>query len=335
MKSSSRGIGLGFRKGSRAAKAALAVGSTGCADCKRIEGVIFMESGRRKSSGSVRAGCAVLCASAALLCASLSSSYAQDQAPLRIGVDGTYAPHAFPALDGGLQGFNVDLVKAIAKKMNREFEFGNAAFSGLIPALNAGRYDFLSVILAANPRTAENLLFTEGYLQANDMFVMKKGAEPINGVEDLKGKILTTNKGNRYEEWLRDNADKYGFKMLAFDNQPNAIQAVVDGRADAALSGSTVLRYAMKLNPNLVEAFILDNSKITYGLPFALGSEPLRNEVERALECLKIDGTVAKITEEWFGVTPAEGDVAVTPDPGYGMPGLQRYDAQPHEFNCG
>lgn len=296
-----------------------------------------MDTGRRKSSGGFRAKLsycgAVLGASAALLFASMPASHAQD--PLRIGVDGTYAPHAFPALDGGLQGFNVDLVKAIAKKMNREFEFGNAAFSGLIPALNAGRYDFLSVILTANARTAENLLFTEGYLQANDMFVMRGDADPITGVDDLKGKVLTTNKGNRYEEWLRDNSEKYGFKMIAFDNQPNAIQAVLDGRADAALSGSTVLRYAMKLNPKLAPAFILENTKATYGLPFALGNEELRNEVERAIECLKIDGTLAKITEEWFGVAPEAGDVAVTPDPGYGMPGLQRYDEKPHEFSCG
>jgi ABC-type amino acid transport substrate-binding protein len=72
-----------------------------------------------------------------------SSALAQAPAPLRCAVDGTFAPHAFPTLQGGVQGFNIDLFREAAKRMGRELTVDSASFSGLIPAMNAGRYDFL------------------------------------------------------------------------------------------------------------------------------------------------------------------------------------------------
>lgn len=79
---------------------------------------------------------------AALLLA--TSAYAQEPPPLRAAVDGTFAPHAFPNLAGGYQGFNVDLANEIAKRLKRKIVIDAAQFSGLVPALQAGTYDFLA-----------------------------------------------------------------------------------------------------------------------------------------------------------------------------------------------
>ena len=53
-------------------------------------------------------------------------------APLRCAVDGTFAPHAFPTLQGGVQGFNIDLFREAARRMGRELTIDSASFSGLI-----------------------------------------------------------------------------------------------------------------------------------------------------------------------------------------------------------
>ncbi len=70
--------------------------------------------------------------------------YAQEPPPLRAAVDGTFAPHAFPNLSGGYQGFNIDLANEIAKRLKRKIVIDAAQFSGLVPALQAGTYDFLA-----------------------------------------------------------------------------------------------------------------------------------------------------------------------------------------------
>ena len=58
-------------------------------------------------------------------------------------------------------------------------------------------------------------------------------------------------------------------------------------------------------------------------------------KVEEALECLKLDGTIAALSEKWFGVTPAAGSAAVTVYDGYGVPGREGHDPSAHTPNCG
>ena len=96
--------------------------------------------------------------------------------PLRCAVDGTFAPHAFPRLEGGVQGFQIDLFQEVAKRMGRSITIDSASFSGLIPALNAGRYDFLCAPTTVTPERAANLLFTEGYLWTELQFGIRRGS---------------------------------------------------------------------------------------------------------------------------------------------------------------
>ena len=92
--------------------------------------------------------------------------------PLKTGVDGTFAPHAFPNLAGGIQGFNVDLANEIAKRLHRRIEIDATQFSGLVPALQAGTYDFIAAPVTVSQERAENLLFPEGYLNTDFQFVV-------------------------------------------------------------------------------------------------------------------------------------------------------------------
>jgi polar amino acid transport system substrate-binding protein len=106
---------------------------------------------------------ACLLAGTALLLAT-SAAFGQEAPPLRAAVDGTFAPHAFPSLSGGYEGFNIDLANEIAKRLKRKIVIDAAQFSGLVPALLAGTYDFLAAPTTVTKERAENMLFTEGYL---------------------------------------------------------------------------------------------------------------------------------------------------------------------------
>ena len=99
------------------------------------------------------------------------SGWAQDK-PLIAGVDGTFAPHAMPKLGGGVEGFNVDLIEAISRKMGRKIEIFSGQFSGLIPAMNSGQLSFVGAPTTVTPERAANLLFTEGYLNTYYAFVV-------------------------------------------------------------------------------------------------------------------------------------------------------------------
>jgi polar amino acid transport system substrate-binding protein len=259
----------------------------------------------------------------------------QQQPPLRCAADGTFAPHAFPRLEGGMQGFQIDLFQEVARRMGRQITIDSASFSGLIPAMNAGRYDFLCAPTTVTRERAENLLFTEGYLWTELQFGIRRGTPPIRSEEDLRGKAISVNKGTPYEQWVTRNAERLNLTLLAFDTQPDAVQAVLQGRAYANLSGNTVIRYSASRTPQFVADYVLPGTRFHWGTPFRRDSAALRNQVEEVIECMKKDDTIARLSERWFGNRPGPDQAENIVFPGYGPPDMPGHDPTPHEPRCG
>ena len=153
----------------------------------------------------------------ALLCA--GPALAQEAPPLKTAVDGTFAPHAMPKLGGGYEGFNIDLADEIAKRLKRKSVIDALQFSGLVPALQAGTYDYLAAPTTVTKERVDNMLFTEGYLNTDFQFLIKKGAPKVEKLEDLKGKIISVNKGSAYDSWARELEAKIGWKVESFGTQ--------------------------------------------------------------------------------------------------------------------
>ncbi len=271
---------------------------------------------------------------AAFLCA--SPVLAQDKLPpLRTGVDGTFAPHAMAKLGGGTEGFQIDLFTEVAKRMHRDITIDSVSFSTLIPGMQSGRYDFIAAPTTVTKERAENMLFTAGYLWTAFQFGIKKGSEPIKGWEDLKGKSVAVNKGTPYETLSKAMGEKYGFTVQVYDTQPDAVQAVLSGRAYATLVGNTSVQYAASKNPMFVADLELKDTRAHWAAPVPKDNPKLRAQLQDALDCMKKDGTIAKLAEKWFGKKPDADDLAVVITPGYGVPGMPGYDPTPHELHCG
>src|SRR5438876_12285512 len=92
-----------------------------------------------------------------------TSAAAQDK-PLVVGLDGTFAPHAMPKLGGGVEGFNVDMANEIGRRLGRPITIVAQEFSGLVPGMNAKRFDFLVAPVTVTTERAKTMLFSEGYL---------------------------------------------------------------------------------------------------------------------------------------------------------------------------
>jgi polar amino acid transport system substrate-binding protein len=262
-----------------------------------------------------------------------SSPSSEELPPLRTGIDGTFAPHAFPSLSGGYEGFNIDLGNDIARRLHRGIIIDAAQFSGLIPALQAGTYDFLIAPTTVTKERADNMLFTEGYLNTDFQFLIKKGSPKVTKLADLKGKTISVNKGSVYDSWARELEGKIGWKVESFGTQTDAVQAVLAGRADANVAGNTVIAWAAKNNPQ-VEMSYLYSTGLVWAAPLRKDSTEMRKTIENAIECIKLDGTMAKLHEKWFGLAPAPGSAAVTVFPGYGVPDMPGYDPTPHTPAC-
>jgi len=272
------------------------------------------------------AACALLYAGSAL---------AQEKLPpLRTGVDGTFAPHAMPKLGGGIEGFQIDLFTEVARRMKREIIIDAVSFSTLIPGMQAGRYDFIAAPTTVTIERAENMLFTAGYLWTAYQFGIKKGSAPIKVWEDLRGKSVSVNKGTPYENLSKAKGVEHGFTVQVYDTQPDATQAVLSGRAYATLGGNTTIRYAASKNPQFVADLELLDTRAPWAAPVPKNNPKLRAQLQDAIDCMKQDGTLAKMSEKWFGRKPAPDGLEVVITPGYGPPDMPGYDPTPHDLHC-
>ena len=104
-------------------------------------------------------------------------------------------------------------------------------------------------------------------------------------------------------------------------------------RADANMAGHTVVLWAAKQNP-AVKATYTYKTGLVWAMPFRLDDKEGRAKVNNELKCLKLNGTVARLYEKWFGIKPASDSWVHKIAPGHGVPGMDGYDPGPYPPKC-
>lgn len=265
----------------------------------------------------------------------LSTMPVQAQTALKSALDGNAPPYAMPKIDGSIEGLTVDMTQEIARRIGRTISIDAMGFAALLPALQAGTYDMLSVPLVATAERADTFLLTEGLWAADLVFLLPKAAPQVNAYAQFKGRKIATNKGNAYEKWAREKAPEYGWIVESYGSLTDAAQAVQAGRADAALVGTATAHLIAQRTPALKVSELSVSTGQYYSYAIAKRNAALRPIIERAIECIKADGTAARLYQKWIGVAPAKGALEVTPQPGTGPVGLGNHDATAVALSCG
>ena len=268
---------------------------------------------------------------AGLICAASMGAQAET---LKVAVDIGYAPHVMAKASGGVEGYNVDLMAAMAKQLGVEYEIVDQEWSGIFAGLHSGKFHAIIVPTTITKERTSKMLFTEGYMDVAWQFLIRKGQPQVKTLDDLKGKTVSVNKGNFFDKWLSKRQEKYGWKILRFGKNSEAVMAVATGRADASLAGDTVAGWTAKKNPMVVPSELRIQSGLVGGFVFRPKDAALRKRFEVAIECLKKDGTVASIHKKWTGSMPAADGAAHKVRVGVGEPGFEGYDATPHGGSC-
>ncbi|WP_322998461.1 transporter substrate-binding domain-containing protein [Castellaniella sp.] len=263
-----------------------------------------------------------------LACTLTAASQAET---LKTGADASYAPLVFRDLDGTLKGFTIDMGHALEKQLGVTISVEGTQFSALIPALNAKKYDFILGAVTATRERAEQMLFSEPYLDSDYLILQKKDTETIKSLDQLKGKRLAVNRGSPYETWSQENHEKYGFAFNVYPTNADAIQAILSGRADLGMAGVPAQAWAAKQNPLLKTSLEIKTGQ-AWAYAFRKDDIAMRDRISTALKCLKQKGIVAEIAKKWLGFAPTATQTIYE---GQGLKGMPGYDPTPVQLNCG
>ncbi len=267
-----------------------------------------------------------------LACLSALPAWAAEPT-LRAGVLANAAPFIVRGDQGQLTGFTVELFRLIAARMERPIAFETAEQPALDAKLAHGELDVLPGPISATPDRAAEMLLTEGYAWSEFQFGARSG-EPIRTLQDLHGRTLAMRAGSPYAEWAERNAARYGFQPRPVGSGLEASLDVVRHKADASLSGSPVQSYAASHDANFAAGLSLPETRTHESAAVRREDAELRDEIEDALRCLKMNGTVARLSKTWFGREPDAEDLENLVVPGYGVPGLAGYDPKPRKTRC-
>ena len=221
-----------------------------------------------------------------------------------VGLDDNFPPMGFKDENNEITGFDIDLAKEATKRLGREVEFKAIDWSSKEAELKSGRVNVLWNGLDITDKRKENMLFSDPYMDNRQIIFVKKGVTDIKDEQSLAGKAVGTQSASTAEEYM-DGSEFFKSKVKEVKKYSDFVSAFMDlenGRIDAVVGDEIVGRYYMSKHPDTIDAVDVAVGPVSqFGIAFAKDNQKLRDDVQKVLDEMVKDGTVAKISEKWFG----------------------------------
>jgi len=217
---------------------------------------------------------------------------------LKIGTEGTYAPFTFHNISGDLTGFDVEIGEAIAKQLKVKPVFVESKWDGLIAGLDAKRYDVVINEVGISPERQKKYAFSAPYIASKAVLIVKSDNDSIHQFSDLKGKNSAQSLTSNYAQIAR----QYGAQLVNTDGFNQAVDLVVQGRADATVNDNLSYLDFKKHRANApVKVVASEDNASASGVLMRKDDTSLQTAINTALAELKKDGTYQKISQKYFG----------------------------------
>jgi ABC-type amino acid transport substrate-binding protein len=218
---------------------------------------------------------------------------------LRVGSDIPYPPFEFGRTPD-YEGFDVDVVNEVAKRLDLEARFVKTPFDPIFRNLAQGRFDLVASAATITPERQKTVAFSDPYFNADQSLMVKRGSE-IKTTDDLGGKRVGAQLGTTGAEYARDKVD--ADTVRTYDLIDDAFKALQAGQVDAVINDFPTSKYAERSKKDLVVVQTIATGE-SYGLGLNKENRKLREEVNNALAEMKDDGTYTEIYKKWFQVDP-------------------------------
>lgn len=224
----------------------------------------------------------------------------KERGTLLVGLEGTYPPFSFQGDDGKLTGFEVEFAQQLAQHLGVKAALKPTKWDGMLASLDSRRIDVVINQVTISDVRKKKYDFSTPYTVSGIQALVKKGNEDtIKTAADLKGKKVGVGLGTNYEEWLRQNVP--GVDIRTYDDDPTKYQDLRVGRINAILVDRLAALDLVKKTNNTLAVAGEPFSRQESGVALRKGNEDLLKAVDDALETMKKDGSLEKLSQKWFG----------------------------------
>ncbi|WP_102029148.1 amino acid ABC transporter substrate-binding protein [Salirhabdus sp. Marseille-P4669] len=217
---------------------------------------------------------------------------------ITVGTEGTYAPYSFHNEDDELTGYDVEVMREVAKRMGVEVEFKETQWDSMFAGLNQERFDVVANQVGINPDRLENYDFSEPYTVSAAVIVVPEDNTDITSFEDLEGKKSAQSLTSNFGAIAKEN----GAELVGVEGLAQSIELIKQGRVDVTVNDRLAVLDYMNQQPDAkIKIAVRSDDASETALAFRKGNEELVEAASAAIKEMKEDGTLAEISEKWFG----------------------------------
>lgn len=240
--------------------------------------------------------------------AALAGEYGSCPDEITVGTEGAYPPFNYIGDDGNLKGFDVDIAKALCEEMGADCTFETQSWSGIIPGLNAKKYDAIIASMSITEKRDEKVDFTNRYYKTPARFIAAKDMDVEISDSGLDGMTVGVQRATVSADFLKD---KFGdvVEVSTYDTQEEATLDLVSGRIDLVVADAVKLQ----------EGFLASDQGQGYefkgrgfsdpkwfgegiGIAVREGEDTLRECFNKSIAAIREDGTYDEISKDHFGM---------------------------------
>jgi lysine/arginine/ornithine transport system substrate-binding protein len=247
-----------------------------------------------------------VCLAAALFGAT-GAANAETTGSLRFGIEAAYPPFESKSPTGQLQGFDVDVGNTVCAKLGVKCVWVENSFDGLIPALQARKFDVINSAMNITSKRKQSIDFTPPIYIVPIVMVVKHGSPLLPDVKSMQGKRVGVLQGSSQEDFLKQHWANAGVSVVSYQDQDQVYADLTAGRLDAAVQEAQTVQEGFLNKPAghdymIVGEPLKDPATLGEGTGFGLrkGDKALGAKIDTALDELKKDGTLSKLSIKYF-----------------------------------